>query len=304
MLATPEAKAAAQSAAAMPAAARPDRPAQRDYETVRAAVAYLMDNWRDQPSLEAIARHTGTNPIRLHKTFRRWAGLTPKAFLQAITIDHARHLLEQSATVLDTSYEVGLSGPGRLHDLFVTHEAVTPGDVRNRGAGLTISCGFHDSPFGRALVMTTRRGLCGLGFADPGEEEDVYSDMSARWPRADFVRDDAATAPIAHRVFDQRAWRPDDPLRIVMIGSDFEIRVWETLLKVPFGGATTYADIARHLHKPRAARAIGGAVGRNPISFVVPCHRVLGRGGKLTGYHWGMVRKQAILGWEAGLAGA
>ncbi len=273
-----------------------------DYDIVRAAIAYLTENWRDQPSLESIAKHTGTSPTRLHKTFRRWAGLTPKAFLQAITIDHARNLLAQSATVLDTTYEVGLSGPGRLHDLFVTHDAVTPGDIRTRGAGLRISYGFHDSPFGKALVMATERGLCGLAFADRGGEKAALDDMIRRWPHAEFTANDRATAPLARRVFDPRTWHPDRPLRVVMIGSDFEIRVWETLLKIPFGRATTYSDIARHIDKPKAARAIGGAVGRNPISFVVPCHRVLGRGGKLTGYHWGTVRKQAILGWEAGIA--
>ncbi|MHA1188844.1 MAG: methylated-DNA--[protein]-cysteine S-methyltransferase [Alphaproteobacteria bacterium] len=274
-----------------------------DYEIVRAALAYLTDNWREQPALEEIAAHLGTDPTRLHKTFRRWAGLTPKAFLQAITIDHARTLLEQSATVLDTTYEVGLSGPGRLHDLFVTHEAMTPGDIRSRGAGLTISYGFHNSPFGEALVMTTERGLCGLAFADGNGEgrADALADMTRRWPQAEIIEDSTATAALARRVFDPATWQEDTPLRVVMIGSDFEIRVWETLLKIPLGRATTYSDIARHIDKPKAARAIGGAVGRNPISFVVPCHRVLGQGGKLTGYHWGTIRKQAILGWEAGI---
>ena len=277
-----------------------------DYAIIRQVIELLTETWREQPSLEAIAAHVGMEPTRLQKLFTRWAGLSPKAFLQAVTLDHARLLLEQSATVLDTTYEVGLSGPGRLHDLFVTHEAVTPGAYRARGAGLTISYGFHPSPFGSALIMTTEYGLAGLAFADPDSgaagENAALADMAGRWPQAGFVRDDAATASLARRIFDPKEWRADRPLRIVMIGTDFEVRVWETLLKIPVGKATAYSDVARHIGKPKAARAVGAAVGRNPISFVVPCHRVMGRSGSLTGYHWGLTRKRAILGWEAGLA--
>ncbi len=273
-----------------------------DYRVVCQVIEFLTENWRDQPSLEAIAARMHMEPTRLQKLFTRWAGLSPKAFLQALTLDHARALLEQSATVLDTTYEVGLSGPARLHDLFVTHEAVTPGVYRARGEGLVIRYGFHASPFGTALVMATDRGLAGLAFADEGGQHSALADMTRRWPRADYVEDFAATAQFARRIFDSRHWRPETPLRIVLIGSDFEIRVWEALLKVPFGTATTYSDLARRIERPRAARAVGAAVGRNPVSFVVPCHRVLGRSGSLTGYHWGLTRKRAILGWEAGIA--
>jgi len=273
-----------------------------DYRVVKQVIEFLTENWREQPSLEAIAAELGMEPTRLQKLFTRWAGLSPKAFLQAVTLDHARGLLAQSATVLDTTYEVGLSGPGRLHDLFVTHEAVTPGIYRARGEGLTIRYGFHPSPFGRALVMETAYGLAGLAFSDEGGDEAALADMTRRWPRAEYVLDQAATAPLAARVFDPRKWRADTPLRVVLIGSDFEIRVWETLLKVPFGCATTYSDVAKRIDRPTAARAVGAAVGRNPVSFVVPCHRVIGRSGGLTGYHWGLTRKRAILGWEAGIS--
>jgi AraC family transcriptional regulator of adaptative response/methylated-DNA-[protein]-cysteine methyltransferase len=273
-----------------------------DYSVVRQVIEFLTENWREQPSLETIAAEIGMEPTRLQKLFTRWAGISPKAFLQALTLDHARALLEQSATVLDATYEVGLSGPGRLHDLFVTHEAVTPGDYRARGEGLVIRYGFHASPFGKALVMTTERGLAGLAFADNGEEAATLADMMQRWPRAQYIEDVAATVGVARRVFDPRQWRPETPLRVVLIGSDFEIRVWETLLKVPLGAATTYSDVARRIARPSAARAVGAAVGRNPMSFVVPCHRVLGRSGSLTGYRWGLTRKRAILGWEAGIA--
>lgn len=276
-----------------------------DYAAIRNAIAAMTENWRDQPTLEAIAADAGVEPARLQKIFRRWAGITPKQFVQAITLDHARRLLADSATVLDTAYEVGLSGPGRLHDLFVTHEAMTPGDYRNRGEGLEILWGFHESPFGDALVMATERGLAGIAFADDESGHgNALDDMMRRWPKASYREDPARTRALAARVFDRSLWRPEQPLRVVLIGSDFEIRVWETLLRIPLGRATTYSDIACSIGKPSAPRAVGAAVGRNPLSFVVPCHRVLGRSGALTGYHWGLTRKRAILGWEAAVSQA
>src|SRR5438094_1188364 len=271
-----------------------------DYEVVRRAIAHIRGNWRTQPEIEQIAEAAGVTPTELHHLFRRWAGLTPKAFLQALTLDSARNLLRDSASVLDASYEVGLSGPGRLHDLFVTHEAMSPGEWKSGGEGLTVYYGFHPALFGTALVMATDRGLAGLAFADPGEERAALDDMRTRWPRAGYVEDAHTTAALARRVFDPKLWRPDRPLRIVLIGTDFELRVWETLLGIPMGGARTYSEIAAMLGKPSAARAVGAAVGKNPISFVVPCHRVVGKGGDLCDYHWGLTRKRAMLGWEAG----
>ena len=276
-----------------------------DYDVVRRAIEFMTGNWRDQPGLDEIAAHVGMEPARLQRLFRRWCGLSPKGFVQALTLDHARGLLRESATVLDAAYEVGLSGPGRLHDLFVVHEAMSPGEFRARGEGLEIAWGFHPSPFGEALVMATPRGLAGLAFADsPDDRPAALADMTGRWPRAAYREDLAATEPFARRIFDPVRWSADQPLRVVLIGTDFEVRVWETLLRIPLGRATTYGDIATRLGRPSAARAVGGAVGRNPISFVVPCHRVIGRSGALTGYHWGLTRKRAILGWEAGMAGA
>lgn len=274
-----------------------------DYDIVRRAIAHIHENWRAQPEIDTIAEAAGISASDLHHLFRRWAGLTPKAFLQAITLDHARKLLRDSASVLDASFEVGLSGPGRLHDLFVTHEAMSPGEWKTGGAGLTVSYGFHPSPFGIALVMATGRGLAGLAFADAGEEHAALADMRQRWPQANSVEDHARTAALARRVFDPKLWRPEQPLRIVLIGTDWEVRVWETLLKVPMGRLTTYSDIAAKVCNTKAARAVGAAVGKNPLSFVVPCHRVIGRAGNLTGYHWGLTRKHAMLGWEAGKVG-
>ena len=195
---------------------------------------------------------------------------------------------------------MGLSGPGRLHDLFVTHEAMSPGEWKSGGAGLATDYGFHPSPFGTALVMATERGLAGLAFADPGEEGTALGDMQRRWPKARCVENAARTAPLAQRIFDHELWRADRPLRVVLIGTDFELRVWETLLGIPMGRAMSYSDIAARIGAPKAVRAVGAAVGKNPVSFVVPCHRALGKNGDLTGYHWGLTRKRAMLGWEAG----
>jgi len=273
-----------------------------DYDIVRRAIAHIRGHWRTQPEIDVIADAAGVSATDLHHLFRRWCGLTPKAFLQALTLDSARDLLRQSASVLDTSYEVGLSGPGRLHDLFVTHEAMSPGEWKAGGEGLTITYGFHPCPFGMALVMMTPRGLAGLALADAGKERASLRDMRARWPKAKYVEDYAATAATARRIFDSAMWKPDQPLRVVLIGTDFEVRVWEKLLTIPMGKITTYSDIARSTGAPKAARAVGAAVGKNPISFVVPCHRVVAKNGDITGYHWGISRKRAMLGWEAGMA--
>jgi AraC family transcriptional regulator, regulatory protein of adaptative response / methylated-DNA-[protein]-cysteine methyltransferase len=283
---------------------KPLATAAADYDIVRRAIAHIRGHWRAQPEIEQIAEAAGVTTTELHHLFRRWAGITPKAFLQALTLDQARQLLRDSTSVLDTAYEVGLSGPGRLHDLFVTHESMSPGEWKSGGEGLTVFYGVHPSPFGTALVMASERGLCGLAFTDAGKEKAALADMRGRWPKAKYSEDAARTAPIAQRIFDQKLWRPDRPLRVVMIGTDFEVRVWETLLRIPMGRATTYGDIAGKIGSPKAARAVGAAVGKNPISFVVPCHRVIGKSGELTGYHWGITRKRAMLGWEAGTVAA
>jgi AraC family transcriptional regulator of adaptative response/methylated-DNA-[protein]-cysteine methyltransferase len=275
-----------------------------DYDVVRRAIAHIRGNWRSQPEIDTIANAAGVSATDLHHLFRRWCGLTPKAFLQALTLSHARDLLRASASVLDTAYEVGLSGPGRLHDLFVTHEAMSPGEWKAGGEGLTISYGFHPSPFGTALIMMTPRGLAGLALADAGKERSALRDMRSRWPKARYVEDFAATAATARRIFDSTLWRPEQPLRVVLIGTDFEVRVWEKLLTIPMGKLDTYSGVAAKVGEPKAARAVGAAVGKNPICFVVPCHRVVGKNGDITGYHWGVTRKRAMLGWEAGMAAA
>lgn len=281
-----------------------------NYSVVAKAIAYITEHSTEQPLLEDVAAHVGLSPFHFQRLFTRWAGISPKAFLQALTLDHARYLLRNSTSVLDTAYEVGLSGPSRLHDLFVSYEAMSPGDYKSGGAGLEMAYGFHDSPFGVCVAIATDRGLAGLAFADDHEPAGLVgsctcpegraaalADMMARWPNATFREDPAVTAPHINTIFGTEAGRRN--LNVVFIGTEFDISVWRTLLKIPQGLATTYSDIARHLGNPKAARAVGGAVGRNPVAFVVPCHRVLPKSGKFGGYHWGMVRKQAIIGWEA-----
>ncbi|HRD75626.1 MAG TPA: methylated-DNA--[protein]-cysteine S-methyltransferase [Hyphomicrobiaceae bacterium] len=273
----------------------------RDYDLVRQAIAFLTETWAEQPSLEALAGHLALSPAHCQKLFSRWCGLSPKEFVQAITIDHARGLLAGSASVLDTAHEVGLSGPSRLHDLFVTHEAMTPGAYKRRGEGLEIAWGVHPSPFGLALAMATGRGICGLAFFDSESEfPHAFNDMSQRWPAAHFLEAPERTGTLLRNVFSPPEARGGEPIRLVLIGSNFEVGVWEALLRIPMGRAVSYSDLARHVGRPSAARAVGSAVGRNPISFVVPCHRVLRGDGQLGGYHWGLTRKRAIIGWERG----
>jgi AraC family transcriptional regulator, regulatory protein of adaptative response / methylated-DNA-[protein]-cysteine methyltransferase len=279
----------------------------RDYELIRRAIAFLSETWTEQPSLERLAAHMALSPAHCQKLFKRWCGLSPKEFVQAITVDHARGLLEGSASVLDAAHEVGLSGGSRLHDLFVSHEAMTPGDYKRRGEGLEMAYGFHASPFGEALLIATERGLAGLAFVDEDKgqsggqsRQDALADMMQRWPKARYVEQPARTAPHARQIFTPGEWQREKPVRLVMIGTDFDVRVWETLLKIPVGRAVSYTDIARHIGSPAASRAVGSAVGRNPLSFVVPCHRVLRGDGSLGGYHWGLTRKRALIGWETG----
>jgi AraC family transcriptional regulator, regulatory protein of adaptative response / methylated-DNA-[protein]-cysteine methyltransferase len=276
-----------------------------DYETIRAAIAYLSETGADEIDFARFARSLGLNARQLTDLFRRWCGLSPKSFAQAVALDHAKRLLAEQESVLSTTYAVGLSSTSRLHDLFVTYEAMPPGAFRQKGAGLQMVWGTAVSPFGVAVLILTDWGLAGISFADEvSGVPAAFDDLRARWPNAHFVRDDAKIGPVAKRIFDPKRWKADEPVRVVLIGTDFEVEVWETLLGIPMGRATTYQSVAKRIGRPSAARAVGAAVGRNPISFVVPCHRVVGSGGALTGYRWGLPRKRAILGWEAGVVGA
>jgi AraC family transcriptional regulator of adaptative response/methylated-DNA-[protein]-cysteine methyltransferase len=283
---------------------RPLEPS-HDYDTIRAAIRYLSENGPDETDLYAFSRALGLTERQLTDLFRRWCGLSPKSFAQAVALNHAKGLLRDQASVLDTTFEVGLSSSSRLHDLFVTYEAMPPGVFRAGGAGIDMAWGIAPSPFGLAVVTATEYGISGLGFADAETSiEDAFADLANRWPNARFRRDDARIGSLVAGIFEPSRWSAERPVRVVLIGTDFEVKVWETLLKIPVGRAVTYSSVASHIGRPTASRAVGAAVGKNPISFVVPCHRVVGSSGALTGYHWGVPRKRAILGWEAGVISA
>ena len=265
----------------------------RDYDRMEKALGWLADRWQDHPSLDDAAEAVGLSPFHFQRIFTRWAGVSPKTFVGAIAHAEARRSLEAGASVLDAAYDAGLSGPSRLHDLFIAQEAVTPGDARRRGEGLKLRWGLAPTPFGQGLFVVAPRGLAGLGFSGPGEEEAAFADMHRRFPAADWIRNDGAAAEMALAAFSGGA------VPLVLIGSPFNVQVWKALLRIPSGETATYADVAGWAGKPRAFQAAGAAVGANPVSLLIPCHRVIARDGRLTGYHWGLARKAAMLGMEA-----
>ena len=267
----------------------------QDYDRVARAMAWLAERWREHPSLDDAADAAGLSPFHFQRVFTRWAGVSPKTFVAAIAHAEARTLLEEGASVLDAALDTGLSGPSRLHDLFIAQESVTPGDARRRGEGLTLRWGIAPTPFGQGLFAVAPRGLAGLGFVEPGQEDAAFADMHRRFPAADWVRDDAAAGAMALRAFSGRG----EPVPLVLIGSPFHVQVWKALLRIPSGRTATYGEVASWAGKPKAFQATGAAIGANPVSLLIPCHRVIARDGRLTGYHWGLGRKAAMLGMEA-----
>ena len=237
--------------------------------------------------------------FHFQRLFRRWAGISPKRFIQFLTLEHAKKLLGGSHSVLDATYDAGLSSPGRLHDLFVNIEAMTPGEFKAQGAGLRISYGFHPSPFGECLLAVTERGICGLGFIDAGGRAQILRDFQARWPEAHWEENARLTQPYIRRIFGGEKRNGNRPITLVLHGTNFQIKVWEALLRIPMGSVVPYEDLATTVCSARAARAVGGAVGKNPIAFLIPCHRVIRKAGGIGGYHWGAARKRAMLAWEA-----
>ncbi len=261
------------------------------------AISFLSKHYLDQPRLEDAAKIVGLSPFHFQRVFTRYVGVSPKAFVGHLTLDHAKSELAQGASILGAALGAGLSGSSRLHDLCLKIEAMTPGEYAKAGRDVRIDYGFHACPFGTVLVMATEKGVCGLGFADEGEEEPLLADMKARWPKADYRDNAERTVKIATRIFDpQRQGESDLPLHLM--GTPWQIKVWEALLAIPRGRLVTYRTIAEKLDNPKACRAVGAAVGRNPISWLIPCHRVLGGNGALTGYHWGVERKRAMLAVE------
>jgi len=270
-----------------------------NFTRIAEAIAFLDDHRENQPSLDEVAGHVGLSAFHFQRLFTQWAGISPKRYLGYLTLEDAKARLTASASLLETAFDVGLSGPSRLHDLFVTFEAVSPGEYKKKGAGLTIAYGFGPTPFGDAILCQTSRGVCGLGFTADVGREGARADMNGRWPEAEMTRDDTQARAMLERIFAPRA-ENNSKLPLVLMGTNFQVRVWQALLAIPEGAVTTYATIARGLGSDKAVRAVGTAVGRNPVSYLVPCHRVLRKSGAIAGYHWGLSTKRKILAYEAG----
>lgn len=264
-----------------------------DYQRMAEAIRFLDDAGEAPVTLDALASHLGLSASHFQRVFSRWVGVSPKKYQQYLTLNHAKSLLEDRFTVLDTALESGLSGPGRLHDLFISWEAMTPGDYAKGGSNLLISYGFSETPFGDGLIMWTERGICGLAFTAETGRETALSDMQSRWPLATYQAADAT--PMMTGVF---AANPRK-LRLSLIGAPFQVKVWEALLAIPSGHVTTYSEIAGRIGNPKAVRAVGTAVGRNPVSWLIPCHRALRKSGGLGGYHWGLPVKRAMIAFES-----
>ncbi len=270
-------------------------PLSEDYQRVAQAIQYIEENYQQQPDLKAIASHVGLSEYHFQRLFTRWAGISPKRFLQFLTLEHAKNALASSHSILDASYDSGLSSPSRLHDLFVTHEAVTPGEFKRKGNGITVTYGLHETPFGNALIAATERGICNVFFYD--DLSIALSDLRNNWPLATIKEDDSVTTTYANKIFGQAS--NGQPLSIHLVGTNFQIQVWQALLNTEQGQMVSYGTLASWVGKPKASRAVGTAVGNNPIAYLIPCHRVIRSAGGLGQYRWGATRKKALLGWEA-----
>lgn len=277
-----------------------DTEASYHYGVVKRAIE-IIDQSGPELSLDALSSRMQMSPAHFQRVFSKWAGVSPKRLQQYLALGHAKALLNDSFTTLDTANSVGLSGSGRLHDLFVRWEAMSPGEFARKGEGLTIYWGWFESPFGPALVMGTDKGICGMGFAAETGEEQTMSDLLSRWPKAEYVEDPMMLRPWVEEAFGQSA-QEDSKAPLFLMGAPFQIKVWEALLRVPTGQVTTYSEIANSIDHPNALRAVGTAVGRNPISWLIPCHRALRKSGGMGGYHWGMPVKRAMLAYEAARA--
>lgn len=273
----------------------------RDYHRIEAVIRYLEAHAGEQPSLQDAAAAVGLSEFHLQRLFRRWAGVSPKRFLQYLTIEHAKRALREGLSVLAAAYEAGLSGPGRLHDLFVAVEAVTPGEYKALGAALEVRYGVAPSPFGECVLAVTERGVCALEFVSDDDRDAPVARLRRAWPGARLVHDPQRVSRQADRIFGPAAGRTG-PITLLLQGTNFQLKVWQALLAIPAGAATSYGALAEALDAPGSARAVGGAVGKNPIAYLIPCHRVLRESGRFGDYRWGAERKRAILGWEAARA--
>jgi AraC family transcriptional regulator of adaptative response/methylated-DNA-[protein]-cysteine methyltransferase len=269
-----------------------------DYQRIEQAIRFLQASYRRQPDLGEVARSAHLSEYHFQRLFTRWVGISPKRFLQYLTVEHAKGVLRESRSLLDATFESGLSSPGRLHDLFVTVEAMTPGEFKKSGEGLTIEYGIHPTPFGECLLGITDRGICALFFVQGNDRKEVVRELRVRWPGAHFVEAARETRPYIEKIFGADSSARRAPLPLVLKGTNFQIKVWEALLRIPAGRVLSYEDIARQIGQPKASRAVGNAVAKNPVSYIVPCHRVIQSIGITGNYRWGPARKKAILGWE------
>lgn len=270
-----------------------------DYQQIELAIAYLESNFREQPSLDEIASVVHLSKYHFQRLFKRWAGISPTQFLQFLTIEYAKHQLVESRTVLQSSLDAGLSGPGRLHDMFVNHEAITPGQYRKQGKGLEITYGIHSTPFGQALIAMTSRGICALRFLDQKNSQLALDLLAKEWPKAHLKSDQINTASQMKKVFG--SINPDErrPFHLYLKGTNFQIQVWRALLTLPTGYLVSYQQVAELIGRPSATRAVASAIAQNPIGFLIPCHRVINKNGRYHNYRWGSTRKKAIIAWEA-----
>lgn len=266
-----------------------------DFARIAEAIEYIKENFKSQPTLDDIAGKIGLSSAHFQRLFTAWAGVSPKKFLQYTTVEYAKNILA-TGTLSDTAYESGLSGTGRLHDLFVNIEGMTPGEYKNGGEKLSINYSFVESPFGEIIVAATPKGICYMAFIE--NEVEAFDILKKKFPNADYKQKVDSIQQNAIFIFTQD-WNRLNEIKLHLKGTDFQLKVWETLLKIPMGRLTTYGDIASKLNNPKASRAVGTAIGDNPVAFLIPCHRVIRASGELGGYHWGLIRKAAMIGWEA-----
>lgn len=277
-------------------------PRANDYLLIEKAIEFIEDNFQSQPSLEQIAQSVHLSKYHFDRVFKRWAGISPIRFLQFTTLDYTKAKLSKAGSLLEASLEAGLSGPGRLHDLFVTFEAMTPGEFKSQGAGLEIAYGFGSSPFGNCLLATTVRGICSLGFVKTGEDSKAVDNLYQTWPQAAFTENPHQVRPIIHSIFASDRQEERGPFNLHLKGTNFQIQVWKALLNIPQGWVVSYQDIAAHIGRPAATRAVVQAIAINPVVYLIPCHRVIAKSGKIHHYRWGALRKKALIGWEAAKA--
>jgi AraC family transcriptional regulator of adaptative response/methylated-DNA-[protein]-cysteine methyltransferase len=270
-----------------------------DYQRVAEAIRYVEDNFQHQPTLDEMAASVHLSKHHFQRLFKQWAGISPTQFMQYLTLGYAKERLQASHSLLATTLDAGLSSPGRLHDLFVNFEAVTPGEYKQRGAGLEISYGFHPTPFGICLLATTSRGICALRFVEDGRETSVLAELKAEWPQAVWVENGAEIGPVVDRIFGGEREGGKRPFHLYLKGTNFQVQVWQALLAIPAGALVSYGDVAQYLGKPTATRAVASDIARNPVGYLIPCHRVISQSGKLHNYRWGSTRKKAMVGWEA-----